>query len=62
MPDIRAMDEIKQPPIRTAPGRVYRRTRLTQHTPPCSHRIEGLVVVGVLADLKGTLETLIEAI
>ena len=48
---IRAMDEIKQPPIRVlAPGRVYRKD-------------EGLVVdTGTaLADPKGTLEPLIKA-
>ena len=58
---IRAMDEIKQPPIRVlAPGRVYRKDEVDATHSPMFHQIEGLVIdKGVtMADLKGTLETL----
>ena len=61
---IRAMDEIKQPPIRVlAPGRVYRKDEVDATHSPMFHQIEGLVVdKGItMADLKGTLETLIKA-
>ena len=61
---IRAMDEIKTPPIRIlAPGRVYRKDEVDATHSPMFHQIEGLVIdKGVtMADLKGTLETLIKA-
>ena len=61
---IRAMDEIKKPPIRIlAPGRVYRKDEVDATHSPMFHQIEGLVIdKGVtMADLKGTLETLIKA-
>ena len=61
---IRAMDEIKKPPIRIlAPGSVYRKDEVDATHSPMFHQIEGLVIdKGVtMADLKGTLETLIKA-
>ena len=61
---IRAMDEMKTPPIRIlAPGRVYRKDEVDATHSPMFHQIEGLVIdKGVtMADLKGTLETLIKA-
>ena len=61
---IRAMDVIKKPPIRIlAPGRVYRKDEVDATHSPMFHQIEGLVIdKGVtMADLKGTLETLIKA-
>ena len=61
---IRAMDEIKKPPIRIlAPDRVYRKDEVDATHSPMFHQIEGLVIdKGVtMADLKGTLETLIKA-
>lgn len=62
---IRAMERIKKPPIRVlAPGRVYRKDEVDATHSPMFHQIEGLVVdKGVtMADLKGTLETLIKAL
>ena len=61
---IRARDESKKPPIRIlAPGRVYRKDEVDATHSPMFHQIEGLVIdKGVtMADLKGTLETLIKA-
>ena len=61
---IRAMEQIKNPPIRIlAPGRVYRKDEVDATHSPMFHQIEGLVVdKGItMADLKGTLETLIKA-
>ena len=61
---IRAMEEIGQPPIRIlAPGRVYRKDEVDATHSPMFHQIEGLVIdKGItMADLKGTLETLIKA-
>ena len=61
---IRAMEQIKTPPIRVlAPGRVYRKDEVDATHSPMFHQIEGLVVdKGItMADLKGTLETLIKA-
>ena len=61
---IRAMESIGQPPIRVlAPGRVYRKDEVDATHSPMFHQIEGLVIdKGVtMADLKGTLETLIKA-
>ena len=41
---IRAMDEIKKPPIRIlAPGRVYRKDEVDATHSPMFHQIEGLV-------------------
>lgn len=62
---IRAMERIKNPPIRVlAPGRVYRKDEVDATHSPMFHQIEGLVVdKGItMADLKGTLETLIKAL
>lgn len=56
---IRAMDEIKQPPIRVlAPGRVYRKDEVDATHSPMFHQIEGLVIDKnvTMGDLKGTLE------
>ena len=53
-----------KPPIRIlAPGRVYRKDEVDATHSPMFHQIEGLVIdKGVtMADLKGTLETLIKA-
>ena len=61
---IRAMEQIKTPPIRVlAPGRVYRKDEVDATHSPMFHQIEGLVIDrGItMADLKGTLETLIKA-
>jgi phenylalanyl-tRNA synthetase alpha chain len=61
---IRAMEEMKTPPIRIlAPGRVYRKDEVDATHSPMFHQIEGLVIdKGVtMSDLKGTLETLIKA-
>jgi len=61
---IRAMEAMKTPPIRIlAPGRVYRKDEVDATHSPMFHQIEGLVIdKGVtMADLKGTLETLIKA-
>ena len=61
---IRAMESIGQPPIRVlAPGRVYRKDEVDATHSPMFHQIEGLVIdKGItMADLKGTLETLIKA-
>ncbi|MDD6734807.1 MAG: phenylalanine--tRNA ligase subunit alpha [Clostridiales bacterium] len=61
---IRVMENTK-PPIRIiAPGRVYRSDAVDATHSPIFHQIEGLVVdKGItMADLKGTLETLIRSI
>lgn len=58
----RAM-ETKKPPIRMiAPGRVYRKDEVDATHSPMFHQIEGMVIDrGVtMADLKGTLNTLVE--
>ena len=60
---IRAMEQIKNPPIRiVAPGRVYRKDEVDATHSPMFHQIEGLVIdEGItMADLKGTLETLVK--
>ncbi|MBQ6159648.1 MAG: phenylalanine--tRNA ligase subunit alpha [Oscillospiraceae bacterium] len=62
---IRAMEAIKQPPIRIlAPGRVYRKDEVDATHSPMFHQIEGLVIdKGItMADLKGTLETLVKSL
>lgn len=56
--------ESEQPPIYAImPGRVYRRDSDATHT-PMFHQIEGLAVDThiTMADLKGTLETFVQAI
>ena len=61
---IRAMEAIGQPPIRIlAPGRGDRQDEGAAVHSPMFHQIEGLVIdKGItMADLKGTLETLIKA-
>ena len=61
---IRTMEKT-QPPIRIiSPGRVYRSDAVDATHSPLFHQIEGLVVdKGItMADLKGTLETLIKSI
>lgn len=61
---VRVMEKTK-PPIRIiAPGRVYRSDAVDATHSPIFHQIEGLVVdKGItMADLKGTLETLIKSI
>ena len=58
----RAM-EAKTPPIRMiAPGRVYRKDEVDATHSPMFHQIEGMVIdKGItMADLKGTLNTLVE--
>ena len=60
---IRAMLDMKKPPIRVlAPGRVYRKDEVDATHSPMFHQIEGLVIdEGItMADLKGTLETLVK--
>ncbi len=62
---IRAMEAIGQPPIRIlAPGRVYRKDEVDATHSPMFHQIEGLVIdKGItMADLKGTLETLVKSL
>ena len=62
---IRAMDEIKKPPIRIlAPGRVYRKDEVDATHSPMFHQIEGLLVgQGVsLAHLRGTLTAFVRAV
>lgn len=57
--------ENSKPPIRIiAPGRVYRSDAVDATHSPIFHQIEGLVIdKGItMADLKGTLETLIKSI
>ncbi len=59
---IHAMDTMK-PPIRIlAPGRVYRKDEVDATHSPMFHQVEGMVIdKGVtMADLKGTLNTVIE--
>ena len=59
---VRVMESTK-PPIRVvSPGRVYRKDEVDATHSPMFHQIEGLVVdKGVtMADLKGTLNTLVE--
>ena len=61
---IRAMEAIGQPTIRIlAPGRVYRKDEADATHPPLFHQLNGPVLdKGItMADLKGTLETLIKA-
>ena len=56
--------ETRELPIRIlAPGRVYRKDEVDATHSPMFHQIEGLVIdKGItMADLKGTLETLIKA-
>ena len=62
---IRAMEAIKEPPIRIlAPGRVFRKDEVDATHSPMFHQIEGLVIdKGItMADLKGTLETLVKSL
>ncbi|MBQ1678260.1 MAG: phenylalanine--tRNA ligase subunit alpha [Oscillospiraceae bacterium] len=62
---IRAMEAIKNPPIRIlAPGRVYRKDEVDATHSPMFHQIEGLVIdKGItMADLKGTLEALVKSL
>ena len=62
---IRAMEAIKNPPIRIlAPGRVFRKDEVDATHSPMFHQIEGLVIdKGItMADLKGTLETLVKSL
>ena len=61
---IRVMEKTK-PPIRIiAPGRVYRKDEVDATHSPMFHQVEGLVVdKGItMADLKGTLNAVIEAL
>ena len=62
---IRAMEAIGKPPIRIlAPGRVFRKDEVDATHSPMFHQIEGLVIdKGItMADLKGTLETLVKSL
>ena len=62
---IRAMEAIQHPPIRIlAPGRVFRKDEVDATHSPMFHQIEGLVIdKGItMADLKGTLETLVKSL
>ena len=62
---VRAMEAIKEPPIRIlAPGRVFRKDEVDATHSPLFHQIEGLVIdKGItMADLKGTLETLVKSL
>ena len=61
---IRVMENTKPPICILAPGRVFRKDEADATHSPMFHQIEGLVVdKGItMADLKGTLETLIKAL
>ena len=59
---VRAMEAMK-PPIRiVAPGRVYRKDEVDATHSPMFHQVEGMVIDKnvTMADLKGTLNTLVE--
>ena len=60
---VHAMETMKLPIRIVAPGRVYRKDEADATHSPMFHQIEGLVIdKGItMADLKGTLETLIKA-
>ena len=61
---VRTMEQ-QRPPIRViAPGRVYRKDEVDATHSPMFHQVEGLVVDrGItMADLKGTLNTFVEAL
>ena len=61
---VRVMESMK-PPIRIlSPGRVYRKDEIDATHSPMFHQIEGLVIdKGItMADLKGTLETLVKSL
>ncbi len=61
---VRVMER-QAPPIRIiAPGRVYRKDEVDATHSPMFHQVEGLVVdKGItMADLKGTLNTVVEAL
>ena len=60
---VRAMETMELPIRIIAPGRVYRKDEVDATHSPMFHQVEGMVIdKGVtMADLKGTLETLIKA-
>ena len=59
---VRAMDSMPLPIRIIAPGRVYRKDEVDATHSPMFHQVEGMVIdKGVtMADLKGTLNTLVE--
>ena len=59
---VRAMDSMELPIRIVAPGRVYRKDEVDATHSPMFHQVEGMVIdKGVtLADLKGTLNTVVE--
>ena len=59
---VRAMDTMELPIRIIAPGRVYRKDEVDATHSPMFHQVEGMVIdKGVtMADLKGTLNTVIE--
>ncbi len=59
---VRAMDSMELPIRIIAPGRVYRKDEVDATHSPMFHQVEGMVIdKGVtMADLKGTLNTLVE--
>ena len=59
---VRAMETMKLPIRIIAPGRVYRKDEVDATHSPMFHQVEGMVIdKGVtMADLKGTLNTLVE--
>ncbi len=61
---VRAMDSMPLPIRIIAPGRVYRKDEVDATHSPMFHQVEGMVIdKGVtMADLKGTLNTLVEAL
>ena len=59
---VRAMDSMSLPIRIIAPGRVYRKDEVDATHSPMFHQVEGMVIdKGVtMADLKGTLNTVVE--
>ena len=59
---VRAMDALPLPIRMVAPGRVYRKDEVDATHSPMFHQVEGMVIDKnvTMADLKGTLNTLVE--
>ena len=59
---VRAMDTMELPIRIIAPGRVYRKDEVDATHSPMFHQVEGMVIDKnvTMADLKGTLNTLVE--
>ena len=59
---VRAMETMELPIRIIAPGRVYRKDEVDATHSPMFHQVEGMVIDkgGTMADLKGTLNTVVE--